>query len=433
MTTITLLLRPSSRVGRYPGSLSLRLIHNRRAKTVTLSGCRLYAEEWNNNTQEIIYPETKSRRTAQLERIQKTILVEIDLLTSHIQKLEQKGRYSIEDVIKLYHHRKDEKKLLGFAESLARDLEHNGQERTANAYRTIAGGIVKFNKGVDIPLQQINACLIRDFEKHLRDKCKMPNTISYYMRGLRAIFNKAVAQQRIPKPKECPFTDVYKGITKTMKRSLSPKEMTSFLNINLDEIYTGVSSNSPDRQTEYRLFAAWRYFVFAFCARGMCFVDLAYLRKDNVRGGFIRYVRHKTGQQIEVGITPELRKIIESFSRDVKGSPYVFPILNPDKGELYRQYGSALRMQNYYLKILAGLSGISKSVSTHTARHTWATMGRYNNLPISVISECLGHNSEKTTRIYLDSLENSILDAANDVILSTIVRPATRASLYCRM
>lgn len=140
----------------------------------------------------------------------------------------------------------------------------------------------------------------------------------------------------------------------------------------------------------------------------------------------IRYVRKKTGQQIEVKVTPEMQSIIDSFSADVRHSSYVFPIIR-DAGKSARlQYETALRMQNHRLKKLAAIAGTSRTLSTHWARHTWASIGKQNNLPVRVISECLGHTSEKTTRIYLDLLDNKLLDAANETVLSAIPEAAPK-------
>lgn len=424
MTSINLVLRPSTRIGRYQGSLSLRLIHNRSVKTVTLSDCRLYPEEWNKKTQEVIYPENNPCRTAYLELLENKIHDEVEILNSYLVTLEKQGRYNLDD---FYHQHKDEGKLSGYTEALARQLERRGQMRTANAYRTVTRGIVQFNKGDDIPLGEINACLIKDFENYLKDRGRLPNTISYYMRNLRAIFNKAVMDKRVVKPQDCPFTSVYKGVTKTMKRALSLDEIKMLHDLDFDKLLKHKNEDSPEYKALKNLYRARQYFGFCFYARGMSFVDMSYLRKDCIRSGFIRYVRKKTGQQMEIKVTPELQAIINSFSSEVQGSPYVFPIIKDNGKPPYKQYETGLRLQNYHLKKLTALAGIRKTISTHWARHSWASIGKKENLSIRVISECLGHTSEKTTLIYLDSLDNSLLDAANEKVISAVSRSPVHA------
>ena len=433
MTSINLILRPSARQGRSQGSLALRLIHNRRAKTVTLSGCRLYPEEWDRQRQEVVFPENNPRRIAYLQRLENRIHHEVEILCRHLEMLQKQGYYDVGDLVSLYRQRKGTDQLSGYAETLARELERRGQERTARAYRTVVRGIVRFNKGVDIPLSQINNTLIKAFEKHLKEAGRLPNTISYYMRNLRAIYNKAVAGRRVAAREGNPFAGVYMGVTKTMKRALSVGEVKSLYGIDFMEMACGCTAGSRRREAVLNLYRAWRYFGFCLYARGMCFVDMAYLRKENIRGGVIRYVRKKTGQQIEVKVTPEMQSIIDSFSADVRHSSYVFPIIR-DAGKSARlQYETALRMQNHRLKKLAAIAGTSRTLSTHWARHTWASIGKQNNLPVRVISECLGHTSEKTTRIYLDLLDNKLLDAANETVLSAIPKLPRRTALALRI
>lgn len=425
MTSIKIVYRPSARQGRYPGSLVLRLIHNRRVKNITLAGCKLYGEEWDGESQRIVYPAGDSQRTAYLEKTELTIAREMQLLENHLSVLEKQGRYTADELAGMYCRHKDNGKILGYGERLAFELEQRGQLRTARAYRTVTRGLVEFSKGKDIPLAHINNKLIKDFETYLKDKGRLPNTISYYMRNLRAIYNKAVAGKRIVCRGGNPFAGVCTGVTKTMKRALSPGELKKIRNLDFSALLKEKKSGTKEHIRLKKVEAARRYFSFCFYARGMCFIDLAHLKKDNIRGGFIRYVRKKTGRQIEIRITREMQEIIDSFAEETKASPYVFPLLKSNKKNIRLQYETALKMQNLYLKEIASLAKVDKPVSTHWARHSWATVGKQENIPLRVISECLGHTSEKTTLIYLGLLDNSVLDAANEAVASAIMRQQT--------
>lgn len=427
MTSINLVLRPSLKSGRCEGSLTLRLIHDRRVKSITLKGCRLYPEEWDNRKQCIIYPQNERKRTAYLKNISKTTQEEYTLISSCLQRLSEQGNYTLDELVHFYHHHKDEGRLCGYAESLCFELERQGKHRTARAYRTVTKGLMDFNKGRDIPLETITGKLIKSFESDLRSKGRLPNTISYYMRNLRAIYNKAVNTGRIIcQANESPFAGTYTGVTRTMKRALSCQELKQLHDMDFSSLLKEEKSGTNKHKQFKELESARFYFLFSFYSRGMCFIDLAYLRKENIRLGVIRYVRKKTGRQIEIRITKAMQEIIDHFSRHVKNSPYVFPIIrlcSKTKGKeidniakIRLQYETALRAQNIRLKELSRLSKVNKPVSTHWARHTWATMGKEENIPLNVISECLGHTSEKTTLIYLGLLNNALLDAANERI-----------------
>ena len=435
MTSVNVVFRPSGKKGYHLGSLVLRLVHNRRSKSVTLKGCRLYPHEWDKEKQKLIYPANNPLRADYLEKVQKILIEEARQLEFHLLGVQERGHYSVDEVVALYRLRKDEGKFLGFAESISRELDRRGQFRTARAYRTVAQGLIKFNKDVDIPLTQISSALITDFEIFLRFHGRRPNTISYYMRNLRSIYNKALASRRIRGSRhENPFSGVFTGVTKTMKRSLTLTEVKQFCDLDFVSFFNdGLPSNESQRQAE-RLYVAYRYFLFCLFARGMCFVDLAYFKKKDLEGDFLRYVRRKTGRQMEVRVTPEMKTIIESFSLDSSGSPYIFPIITPIKGKtdspqaIRLQYETALRNQNSRLKKLSSLAKINRPISTHWARHTWATIGKQEHVPLQVLSECLGHSSERTTLIYLGLLENSVLDEANRAITSAIQsQPARKA------
>ncbi|MCD8167344.1 MAG: site-specific integrase [Bacteroides sp.] len=410
-----LVLRLSSRGFDHPGSLCLRLIHNRRVKSVTLPGCRLYAREWNKALQVITYPDNASQRSLYLEKIESKITHETEIMNRFIQQLQNKGYYTVDELVSLYKEKKDEGKLLGYAESLAKELERNHQYRTANAYRTVVRGLIKFNKGVDIPLHHLNSCLMRSFEKHLKESGKLSNTVAYYFRNLRAIYNKAVKSNRIVvRRSENPFAGISTAVTRTMKRALTLEELQALLQIDFKEQLHSVTPGSREYDRIKNMYRSWSYFFFCFYVRGMSFIDLAYLKKENIRGGVIRYCRKKTGQQIEITLTAELREIIESFTAEVAGSVYLFPIISSTHKNAQLQYETALRTQNMRLKSLAEWASIKRPVSTYVARHSWATVGKQENVPIQVISECLGHTSPDTTLIYLALLNNRILDDANE-------------------
>ena len=428
MATINFVLRLSSRFGNYPGSLTLRIIHRRQVKNVALSDCHLYPHEWDKKTQTIIYPLNDHERTIFLKTVEQKIEYERALINGYITGLSRRGQYSADDIVCLFRKKSSNDKFLGYTEILAMELERNDRVRTARAYRTVSRGFLTFNKGEDIPLCQISSHLIKSFETYLKNKGKKPNTISYYMRNLRAIYNKAVTSGYVANTTgERPFLGVYTGNDKTRKRALTAEELKSLHSLNFSDMLKSGRYKPQEQKRVENLYFAWRLFFFCFYARGMCFVDLAYLRKSNIKEGVIKYCRKKTGQQVEVKITTELQIIIDSFATEVKFSNYVFPIIREEGKRESFQYENALRLQNRRLKALSKLAGI-RYISTHVSRHTWATIGKRENIPIRIISECLGHSSEKTTLIYLGLLDNSLLDEANEIITSIITRPQTNAT-----
>lgn len=186
MATFKFVFRPSMKTGHHPGSLSLRIIHDRKPKTVSLR-LRLYAEEWDVKNQRVMFPSCICERSSYLRSLDARVSSCSARLHEIIHLLENKGAYSVSDVVEHYRESSDESKLLGYALSLSSELRRNGQYRTAKAYITVCRGFVSFNSGIDVCLSQINAMLVKRFENHLKENGKQPNTVSYYMRNLRVI------------------------------------------------------------------------------------------------------------------------------------------------------------------------------------------------------------------------------------------------------
>jgi integrase len=295
-----------------------------------------------------------------------------------------------------------------YADTLAKGLEKGGFVRTAKAYLTAAARFTKFNGGHDIKLERITAAMISDFQQTLKTEGKSMNTISFYMRTLRAIYNKAVEEKRIQRRGENLFSSVYTGVAPSRKMALTSAELARFTELD--------ATNNLSERLKLTLAA----FLFCYHARGMCFTDIAHLKKSNITDNTIHYRRKKTNQVLEVKIVPAMRRILDRYAAETAGSEYLFPIMTKKGKDLRLQYESGLRVQNKRLKKIAAMLNINKGLSTNCARHSWATVAKNEGLPLAVISEGLGHTSQKTTEIYLASLEQAHLDHASILVSEAI-------------
>ncbi len=297
--------------------------------------------------------------------------------------------------------------LISFFEEQIEHCKQNKQLGTACNYRRTLNSLQDFLNGKDLSFRRITETRILEYEQWLAQRGLARNSSSFYIRNLRAVYNKAV--KRNLTTQKSLFKNVYTGIDRTRKRAVNEDIIIRLLKMDL--------KNSK------ALNLARNLFVFSYCTRGMSFVDIAFLRKSDVVNGVITYVRRKTGQQLTVRIEPCAEQIIKRYANTTANSIYVFPIITASKPEEeYKQYQIALCYHNRKLKKLGRKIGENLSLSSYTARHTWATTARKKNVPISVISEGMGHTSEKTTQIYLASLENSVIDNANKKILGRINR-----------
>jgi site-specific recombinase XerD len=283
-------------------------------------------------------------------------------------------------------------------ESLISNLYLRGKIRTGETYRDTLRSFRRYRQEQDLPLSDLTADELQLYEAYMKQRGACPNTTSFYMRILRAVYNQAVAHGLIEQ--RHPFVQVYTGISKTTKRALQLADIRRLKALDL--------SRRPD------LDRARDLFLFCFYTRGMSFVDMAHLRKTDLTEGILRYRRQKTGQQLTVRIEPCAQEIIARYWDDT--SPYLLPILRKT-GDGHRMYRNALRWMNTKLHEIGALIGSAVHLTTYVGRHTWASTAKQSNIPLAVISESMGHGDEKTTRIYLSSIAAEVIDEANAKIL----------------
>lgn len=222
------------------------------------------------------------------------------------------------------------------------------------------------------------------------------------MRILRAIYNKAVEQDIIEQ--QYPFKRVYTGIDKTVKRAIEIRQLKKIKDLNL--------SHKPNLEVVRDIF------MFSFYTRGMAFVDMAYLRKKNLSNGILSYRRRKTNQQLHIRWEKCMQDIINKY--DTSNTDYLLPIIKNSSLNNRSQYLHRLITFNKSLKVIGKMAGVSTPLTMYVSRHSWASIAKSKNIPTSVISEGMGHDSEKTTQIYLASLDTSIVDKANKIVLELL-------------
>lgn len=274
----------------------------------------------------------------------------------------------------------------------------------------------------DVPLSALTTHIICAYQEWLTDHGVKKNSISCYMRTLQSVYNKGMAG--LVEHNEKPFRAVYRGIAKTKKRAASISVIQNVKTLNICQGLIAIGKSSKRRTFSgllNKVSFARDLFIFCYCARGMAFVDAAYLKKQDLQNGILRYRRRKTGQLIEVAIEPMMQEIINRYAGQTKGLPYLFPILpKADEETTYRAYRTALRTYNSHLKLLSQMLGEDINLTSYVARHSWASNMHELHMPLSIISQGLGHELETTTQIYIKSLENNIVHQANRTFINQI-------------
>lgn len=401
MTSIKLKFRPSRCLTK-EGSLYLQLIHRRKVKQVSLN-LNLFSKEWNKNKGQIIIDSKDEKRFHYLMNLREQVEISISKLWTLVRFLSEKGDFTVDELHGYYLNGCFSGYFSPYMESCIRKLRLLNRFKTASGYRCAWSSFMKFRGGKDIAFKMFNAALMKDYEFFLRSKEITLNTISFYMRILRSVYNKAVSEGLTEQ--KYPFRQVFTGVEQTTKRALDMETIVRLKKLDL--------SRSPG------LGFARDLFMFSLYTRGMSFVDIAFLKKGDISDSFIHYKRRKTGQQLQVRVETCIMEIIERYESPITRSPYLLPILNPNNPRpIDIQYRNAICYQNKQLKKISVLLDLSIPLTSYMARHTWATMAHRRNIPIRVISESMGHHSESTTRIYLASLDQSDIDQANRLVLS---------------
>ena len=399
MASIKVKFRPSTTAHK-EGAIYYQIIQNRVIRQLK-TDYRLFMHEWNEDSNAIII--TNNSRQNYLQSIEERIDWDIKRLQSIISQFENKRvKYTADDIIFTFQRQANEQSLFDFMQSVIAQLQQMGKQRTSETYRCTLKSFMQFREDKDVLLEDIDSDLMMMYEAYLHNRGLTKNSTSFYMRILRAVYNRAVEKDLTTNRN--PFKHVYTGIDKTVKRAIPLKAIKQIKNLDLSLLPS--------------LDFARDMFLFSFYTRGMSFIDMAYLKKNDLSNGILSYRRRKTGQQLFIRWERCMQEIVDKYDTDYC-SPYLLPILKYPYDNR-SQYKNVLFRTNKYLKEVAKMAGVSVPLTLYVARHSWASIAKSKNIPISVISEGMGHDSEMTTQIYLASLDNAVVDRANAQILKDL-------------
>lgn len=402
MTSIRLKFRPSTNPAK-EGTLVFQLIHKRTVRRIR-SKYRIRNDEWDKKYEEIILPSPASERYSRLKIIRSNIMYELKRLKAIAEKLDCSGKdYSLEEIIQKYISGTDTGcSVFDFIRAQVAHKKQLGKIRSSETYQTTLNSFMRFREGIDLTFDMIDSELMEHYEAELRRHGLLRNTSSFYMRVLRTNYRLAVEKGLTPD--RHPFKHVYCGMDKTVKRSISFAEIKKIKELDL----------SRKRVMDF----ARDMFIFSFCTRGMSFIDMAYLKKNDLKHGCLTYRRKKTGQLLVIEWTKQMQDILDKYKPN--STQYLLPIITREDGNERRQYQNQMRKINRRLKDIATSIKLPVPLSLYYSRHSWATIARCKDIPISIISEGLGHDSEITTQIYLDSIKSYEVDKANRKILKDL-------------
>ena len=289
---------------------------------------------------------------------------------------------------------------MSFAKAEAERIDQEQRHKTAYNYLTAVRSLTQFIGNDKWSFADITTSMLERYQRWLCNRGIRLNTVSVYMRTLRALYNRAVENNA-----DSPFSAVFTGHEQTAKRSVTESEIRQLLALRLD--------------SQPHLALARDLFVFSFMAMGMPFVDIAYLKWQQIHDGVLHYARHKTGHKVCVAIEPYMTEIISRHT--TQGSEYVFPILaDTTAANIHHTYLKRLRAYNYALHRLSQLIGSNRTLSSYVARHSWASLAYRSGIDISLIAKAMGHTKLSTTLIYIRALLDPSLAEANKKVMQSL-------------
>lgn len=264
-------------------------------------------------------------------------------------------------------------------------------------------------RSVNMRFDELDLTYLREFEIFLRQRGNVNNSLATKFSVLKAVYNKAVSEG-VFVPKSNPFQQFKVGSlwTNTRKRAITKEDIHKLIELDLSDrdFYTQLAKD---------------IFLFSYFMAGINFKDIALLTYGDIDNGRIYYARRKTGKMMNCCLTEQAQEIIDKYHTDQVEEDYLFPILDRQihttEKQILERVKKTLKHVNKRLHELSEEIGLHTPLTTYVARHTYATVLKRSGVSVALISESLGHSDLSTTQIYLDSFENSQIDAAMQHLL----------------
>ena len=404
MASVRIKFRPSTVEGK-EGTLYFQIIHKRVTRTV-FTDCCVFTSEWDNVSSSVITVGTDERKTY-LEMVASKLKWSMERFTKIIAGREKgMADYSVDDIVSEYNRQPDCPTLFNFIRSMVAKKTAAKRYGTAKTYSDSLVSFSSFRNGKDITFYDLNEDVINQYEAWMKNKGLKRNSSSCYLRTFKTLYLKAV-EFGLTDDRDI-FRHVFTGFATTTKRAISIDAIKAIRKLNLKD-------GSP-------LAFARDMFMLSLYLQGMAFVDIAYLKKSDIRNGQLQYSRKKTGQALTVSWEKPMQEIVDAYSHLTKDTPYLLPIITKQDGTERKQYEKAEHNVNRNLKKIGEMAGLHIPLTTYVARHSWASIMRDMGNDITVVGKGLGHSDIKTTQIYLSTIDNSTVMRANKRFLGRILK-----------
>ena len=386
------------------GTLYFQVIHQRSVRCQS-TAYRIFPHEWDERRSALLIPPHGERR-AQLLLMQSMLNGELRQRRNILVKMTAGDQeVSMDELIMAFDELPPCKTVFTFLQEQAEKKEQMLRMGTAKTYVNAYRRFRDFRNGMDLAFDELTPDMIERYDAWLRNRSLKTNSIRFYLRTLNTLLCKAVIEGLL-EPDRRLFGRVRLSYVATIKRAISEHELKAIAQLPLP------------RDSSMAL--ARDIFMFSFYTRGMSFVDMAFLKKTDLKGRLLEYCRKKTNQHLSIAWERALQTIVDRYAHLTKDTSYMLPIIRAEDGTEYQQYRRMHENVNWALRIIGERAGLRIRLTTYVARHTWASIARNMNFSIAIISEGMGHRSYRTTQVYLDSIGTSRINDANKQIIHRI-------------
>ena len=382
-------------------AIIVRITLNRKSFEIS-TGYSVNPKYWNESKSEIKTNCPDVSNVTRLNKLirQKRVDFEDKIIT--LQENNEISSLTLSQIKNRLTNKKPENTIFSFTDKIIKELKTAGKVGNARVYQTLRNSLSNYLKEKDSPLRSINYKFLKSYEAWYLGKGNSINGLSVHLRTLRSVLNRATVEGLLSKD-DYAFKDYSIKTVKTKKRAITEEDILKL------KYYV---PDSPQKQR------AKDTFFLSFYLMGASFIDLAFLKLSNIVNGRIEYRRRKTGQLHSIKITPPLQDILDRYIENKSNSDFILNVItSKDEAKQYVQAREELKRVNKRLKNIGLECDISQPLTSYVARHTYATIANTKNVPLSVISQSLGHKDQKTTAIYLAQFGNDVMDKYNELII----------------
>ena len=404
MASVKVVLYTSKTLKNGEHPILLRIIKDRQQIKISL-GINCQIDQWDdkNNLPKRRHPLYHEIKTAidKAEKEAEKLILDLD---------NQDKSYTLDELkVKLLRQEK-KTAVYEYIDKCVKRLKNSGRIGYGDIFHATKKSLMAYQGSKDFFFVQINHSFLSRWEEYHMQKGTKPNAFFVYIRTFKTILNMAKKEELVPGDFD-PFNDIsfarFKRI-KTRRRAISKLEINNLATLDLEQ--------------DSMAFHARNYFLFSFYCRGINIVDIAHLKWSDIKDGQLYYTRRKTKENFIMGLLPPAKAILEHYRTNLfRGiDDYIFPMLtnfHQTEQQKDNRINKVSRQVNGALKELGTKAGISEPLTTYVARHSFASVLKKSGISTSQISEMMGHDSETTTRIYLQSFENEVLDEASKALL----------------